>query len=55
MINRKCDCENEVSSRKLTVLKKRIFWKIGPCENVCLAIYDATLNNNRCTRMNSRT
>ena len=22
MINRKCNCENEVSSRKLTVLKK---------------------------------
>ena len=27
MINRKSDCENEVSSQKLAVLKITIFWK----------------------------
>ena len=32
--NRKCNCESEVNSRKLAVLKKRIFWKSNSCEKV---------------------
>ena len=34
MINRKWNCENEVSSRKLAVLKNRIFWKCNSSEKV---------------------
>ena len=50
-----CSCENDVSSRKLAVLKKGIFRKSSSWENVCLAIYDATLSNNRYTKKNSCT
>ena len=51
-INRKCNSENEVSSRRLAVLKNSIFWKSSSCENVCSAIYDETLNKNRFPHLN---
>ena len=51
-INRKCNCEDEVSSRKLAVLKNSIFWKSSSCENVCSAIYDETLSKNRFPHLN---
>ena len=53
IVIRNRDCENEVNSRKLAVLKKGIFRKSSSWENVCLAIYDATLSNNRYTRKNA--
>ena len=34
MINRKCDCEKKVSSRKLAIVKDTIYWKSSSYENV---------------------
>ena len=42
--------ENKVSSSKLAVLARSNFWKSRSCEYVCLAIYGASLNNNRYTK-----
>ena len=33
-MNRKCNCENKVSSQKLDILKNSIIWKSSSCENV---------------------
>ena len=33
-MNRKCNCENKVSSQKIDILKNSIIWKSSSCENV---------------------
>ena len=41
MINKKCNCENEVSGRKLAVPINSIFWKVALAKKCnCLKKYE---------------